>query len=57
VIWALLLVLIGINAAMVGLLYVGGATLSEARLGGAGTFATLVAVAGAGSLAGAAAAG
>ena len=54
---ALLLVLIGINVVMVGPLYVGGATLSEARLGGAGAFATLVAVTGAGSLAGAAAAG
>jgi hypothetical protein len=46
VIRALLLVLVGINVAMVGPLYVGGATLSEACLEGAGAFATLVAVAG-----------
>jgi MFS family permease len=57
VIRALLLILVGINVAMVGPLYVGGATLAESRLGGAGAFATLVAFAGAGSLAGAAAAG
>lgn len=57
VIRALLLILVGINVAMVGPLYVGGATLAETRLGGAGAFATLVAFAGAGSLAGAAAAG
>ena len=57
VIRALLLILVGINVAMVGPLYVGEATLPEALLGGAGTFATLVAVAKAGSLAGAAAAG
>ena len=54
---ALLLILVGINVAMGGPLYVGEATLPEALLGGAGVFATLVAVAGAGSLAGAAAAG
>jgi MFS family permease len=57
VIRSLLLILVGINVAMVGPLYVGGATLAETRLGGPGAFATLVAVAGAGSLAGAAAAG
>jgi len=57
VIRAILLILAGTNLAMVGPLYVGGATLAEARLGGAGAFATLVAFAGAGSLAGAALAG
>src|SRR5215210_6659884 len=57
VIRAIMLILAGTNLAMVGPLYVGGATLAEARLGGAGAFATLVAFAGAGSLAGAAAAG
>jgi len=57
VIRALLLILVGINVSMVGPLYVGGATLAESRLGGPGAFATLVAFAGAGSLAGAAAAG
>jgi hypothetical protein len=57
VIRALLLVLVGFNVAMVGPLYVGVVTLSEARLVRAGAFATLVAVAGAGSLAGASAAG
>jgi MFS family permease len=57
VIRAIMLILAGTNLAMVGPLYVGGATLAEARLGGAGAFATLVAFAGAGSLAGAALAG
>src|SRR5215210_4824232 len=57
VIRALLLILVGINVSMVGPLYVGGATLAESRLGGPGAFATLVAFAGAGSLAGAVAAG
>ena len=57
VIRALLLILVGINLAMIGPLYVGGATLAEARLGGAGAFATLVTVAGVGSLVGAAGAG
>ena len=57
VIRALLLILVGINVAMVGPLYVGGATLAETRLGGAGAFAALVAFAGAGSLVGAAIAG
>ncbi len=57
VIRAVMLILAGTNLAMVGPLYVGGATLAEARLGGAGAFATLVAFAGAGSLAGAALAG
>ena len=52
VIRALMLILVGINVAMVGPLYVGGATLAETRLGGAGAFAALVAFAGAGSLAG-----
>ena len=57
VIRSLLLILVGINLAMMGPLYVGGATLAAARLGGAGAFATLVAVAGVGSLVGAAGAG
>ncbi len=57
VIRSLLLILVGINLAMIGPLYVGGATLAEARLGGAGAFATLVAVAGVGSLVGAVGAG
>ena len=52
-----LLVLVGINLAMMGPLYVGGATLAESRLGGAGAFGVLVAAAGVGSLVGALAAG
>ena len=57
VIRSLMLILAGTNVAMTGPLYVGGATLAETRLGGAGAFATLVAFAGVGSLAGAAFAG
>ena len=54
---SLLLILLCINLAMVGPLYVGGAVLAESRLGGAGAFGTLVAAAGAGSLAGVVGAG
>ncbi len=57
VIRTILLILIGINLAMAGPIYVGGSILAEARLGGAGAFATLVAVGGVGSLIGAMAAG
>lgn len=49
---SLLLILLCINLAMVGPLYVGGAVLAESRLGGAGAFGTLVAAAGVGSLVG-----
>lgn len=57
VIRTVMLVLVGINLAMAGPLYVGGAVLAETRLGGAGAFGTLVAAAGAGSLLGALGAG
>lgn len=52
-----MLILVGINLSMAGPIYVGGSLLAEARLGGAGAFGTLVAVAGVGSLIGATAAG
>ena len=52
VIRSLLLIVLGTNLAMMGPLYVGGAVLSESRLGGAGAFGTLVAAAGVGSLIG-----
>jgi MFS family permease len=57
VIRSLLLIVLGTNLAMMGPLYVGGAVLSELRLGGAGAFGTLVAAAGAGSLIGIVSAG
>lgn len=57
IIRTILLVLVGINAAMVGPLYVGGATLAESQLGGVGAFGTLVAVASAGAFLGSLAAG
>ncbi|HET7271963.1 MAG TPA: MFS transporter [Rubrobacter sp.] len=57
IIRTILLVLVGINAAMVGPLYVGGATLAESQLGGVGAFGTLVAVASAGAVLGSLAAG
>jgi predicted MFS family arabinose efflux permease len=47
-----LLIVLGTNLAVMGPLYVGGAVLSESRLGGAGAFGTLVAAAGVGSLIG-----
>lgn len=57
VIRTLMFILVGINLAMVGPIYVGGSILAETRLGGAGAFGTLVAVGGAGSLVGAVLAG
>jgi MFS family permease len=57
IIRTILLILVGINAAMVGPLYVGGATLAERQLGGVGAFGTLVAAASAGALLGSLAAG
>ena len=57
VIRSLLLILLGTNLAMMGPLYVGGAVLAEARLGGAGAFGTLVGAAGVGSLIGVVGAG
>src|SRR5918997_1596553 len=57
VIRTIMLILIGINLAMAGPIYVGGSVLAETRLGGAGAFATLVAVGGVGSLFGTIAAG
>jgi Major Facilitator Superfamily len=57
VIRTILLVLVGINAAMVGPLYVGGATLAERELGGVGAFGTLVAAASAGAVLGSLVAG
>jgi len=52
IIRTILLILVGINAAMMGPLYVGGATLAERQLGGVGAFGTLVSAAGVGSLIG-----
>jgi hypothetical protein len=52
VIRTILLILVGINAAMMGPLYVGGAILAERTLGGVGAFGTLVAAASAGALLG-----
>jgi len=57
VIRTIMLILIGINLAMAGPIYVGGSILADSRFGGAGAFATLVAVGGVGSLIGAVAAG
>lgn len=57
VIRTILLILIGINLAMAGPVYVGGSLLAEARLGGAGAFGTIIALAGVGALIGAAGAG
>ena len=57
VIRAIMLILVGINLAMVGPLYAGGAILAETRLGGAGAFGTLVAGSGVGALLGALGAG
>ena len=57
VIRTIMLILVGINLAMAGPIYVGGSLLAESRLGGAGAFGTLVAVAGAGALIGAVVAG
>lgn len=53
----IMLILVGINLAMAGPIYVGGSLLAEARLGGSGAFGTLVAVAGVGALIGAIVAG
>jgi MFS family permease len=52
IIRTILLVLVGINAAMMGPLYVGGATLAQRELGGVGAFGVLVAAASAGALLG-----
>jgi MFS family permease len=57
IIRSILLVLLGINAAMMGPLYVGGATLAESELGGVGAFGTLVAAASAGAVLGSLVAG
>ncbi len=57
VIRTIMLILVGINLAMAGPIYVGGSLLAESRLGGAGAFGTLIAVAGAGALIGALVAG
>lgn len=57
VIRTIMLILVGINLAMAGPIYVGGSLLAEARLGGAGAFGTLVATGGVGALVGAATAG
>ena len=57
VIRTIMLILVGINLAMAGPIYVGGSLLAESRLGGAGAFGTLVAAAGAGALIGAMIAG
>lgn len=52
IIRTILLILVGINAAMVGPLYVGGATLAQRQLGGVGAFGALVAAASLGALIG-----
>ena len=52
-----MLILVGINLAMTGPIYVGGSLLAENRLGGAGAFGTLIALGGVGSLVGAVIAG
>lgn len=57
VIRTLMFILVGINLSMAGPIYVGGSLLAETRLGGAGAFGTLIAVAGIGSLVGAIVAG
>jgi MFS family permease len=57
VIRMIMLILVGINFAMAGPIYVGGSVLAETRLGGASAFGTLVAVGSVGAMAGAAAAG
>ena len=57
VIRTIMLILVGINLAMAGPIYVGGSLLAETRLGGAGAFGTLIAAAGAGALVGAVVAG
>jgi MFS family permease len=57
VIRTIMLVLVGINLAMAGPIYVGGSLLAENRLGGAGAFGTLLAVGAVGSLVGAMIAG
>ncbi len=57
IIRTILLILVGINAAMMGPLYVGGATLAESQLGGVGAFGTLVAAASAGAVLGSLGAG
>jgi hypothetical protein len=57
IIRTILLVLVGINAAMMGPLYVGGAIQAQRELGGAGAFGTLVAGASAGALLGSLVAG
>lgn len=57
VIRTIMLVLVGINLAMAGPIYVGGSFLAESRLGGAGAFGTLLAVGAVGSLLGAMIAG
>ena len=57
VIRTVMLILVGINLAMTGPIYVGGSLLAENRLGGAGAFGTLIALGGVGSLVGAVIAG
>ena len=57
IIRTVMLILVGINLAMAGPIYVGGSILAENRLGGAGAFGTLIAVGAAGSLVGALIAG
>lgn len=52
VIRTVMLILVGINLAMTGPIYVGGSLLAENRLGGAGAFGTIIAVGGVGSLVG-----
>jgi MFS family permease len=57
IIRTILLVLVGINAAMMGPLYVGGAIPAQRELGGVGAFGTLAAGASAGALLGSLVAG
>lgn len=57
VIRTIMMILVGINLAMAGPIYVGGSFLAENRLGGVGAFGTLLAMGGVGSLIGAMIAG
>jgi hypothetical protein len=49
---SMLVILVGVNCALMGPLYVGGVMLADAELGGGGAFGILVAVASAGALLG-----
>lgn len=54
---SMLIILVGVNCALIGPLYVGGVMLADTKLGGGGAFGVLVAVSSAGALLGGAVAG